>query len=301
MTSHIIKVPLPGLERDIASNQSKVLATGDVVVNGVTIKYKLSLKVESEQVSFTIYMRPQTCDVFPSIFLKSECGFENRNGNICRRTAHQRMYDHSALGLYGVVLYTLSKREAYKIRQSYAIGDDTEAEIHVKLTIIECNVDAQYGRVLRAIYLSQDAGTVDQLIRELDSLRTNCMDHERRYQELSELVETLRSDLQQSSALVTPVSAPTSVPAPAPAPAPTLNDMIARLSLEELTATADKVKERIEDIRRCKICLSSCSTVMLLPCRHTCMCTECNTVHERTGDTCPICRTAISDRIGIYM
>lgn len=291
MTSCIIKVPLSELERDIASNQSKVLATGNMVVNSVTIKYKLSLKVESEQISFTIYMRPQTCDVFPSIFLKSDFGFENRNGNICRRTAHQHMYNHADPMLYGATFYTLSKRESYKIRQSYGIGDS--AEIHVKLTIIECNVDAQYGRVLRAIYLSQDAGTVDQLLGELDSLRTNCMEYERRNRELSELVETF----QRSAP--TPVSVP--APAPVSVPAPTLNDMISRLSLEELTTTADKVKERIEDIRRCKICLSSCSTVMLLPCRHTCMCTECSTVHERTDDTCPICRADISDRIGIYM
>jgi len=302
MTSCIIKVSMAELEQSIINNQSKRLATGNMMVNGITIDYRLDVKVDPIQAKFFVYMRPQTCDVYPSILLKSEYGFENRNGNMCRRKTHTHTYVNSDSQLYGGSFYSVNKNEIYKIRQSYSNGEGADAKIHVKLIIVECNMEAQYGRVLRAIYLNQDAGIVDRLLKELDGIRANYMESENRNKELLELVEILRSDLSDAKERASNSVAlrVTTTPAPA-APVPSINDIISRLSLEELTDTATKIKERIEDIRRCKICLSSCSVVMMLPCRHTCMCTECNDTHAQTHDTCPICRVLISDRIKIYM
>jgi hypothetical protein len=306
MTSCIIKVRLALLEQSIINNQNKMLATGNIMVNDITVDYRLDVKVDPLQAKIYVYMRPQTCDVFPSVSLKSEFGFQNRNGNMCRKKTHMYNYVNSDSQLYGAWFYSVNKDEVYKIRQSYSNGEGDDAKIHVKLIIVECSMVAQYGRVLRAIYLKQDAGIVDRLLKELDGVRTNYMESENRNQELLELVETLRSDLsdakERPSMVNSGVSPVPATPTPTPTPTPTINDIISRLSLEELTETANKVKERIEDIRRCKICLSSCSVVMMLPCRHTCMCSECNDAHEQTNDTkCPICRSSISDRIKIYM
>jgi len=203
--------------------------------------------------------------------------------------------------LYGAMFYSINKNDIYKLRQNYAVGGGPNALINVKITIIECSIEAQLGRVLRAIYLKQDAGAVDRLLKELASVRKNYEECELRNQELLELVETLRSDLETANRRSSSVPA-VSAPVLSLTPVLTLNDMIRRLSLEELTETANKVKEQIEDIRRCKICLSSCSVIMLLPCRHTCMCTSCNETHAQTDHvTCPVCRTPITDRINIYM
>lgn len=90
--------------------------------------------------------------------------------------------------------YSVNRGEYYKIRQRYAHGEGNDAKIHV-IIIYDCNMEPQYTRVLRAIYLKQDAGIVDRLLKELDDVRTNYKECENRNQELLELVETLRSDL----------------------------------------------------------------------------------------------------------
>ncbi|KAG9135043.1 hypothetical protein Leryth_011545 [Lithospermum erythrorhizon] len=43
----------------------------------------------------------------------------------------------------------------------------------------------------------------------------------------------------------------------------------------------------------CKVCFESSATAMLLPCRHFCLCKSCSLACSE----CPICRTAITDRI----
>ncbi|GAA0149458.1 microtubule binding motor protein [Lithospermum erythrorhizon] len=43
----------------------------------------------------------------------------------------------------------------------------------------------------------------------------------------------------------------------------------------------------------CKVCFESSTTAMLLPCRHFCLCKSCSLACAE----CPICRTAITDRI----
>jgi hypothetical protein len=40
----------------------------------------------------------------------------------------------------------------------------------------------------------------------------------------------------------------------------------------------------------CAVCLSSPANVILTPCRHICMCTDCSTKYEKTSKKCPICR-----------
>lgn len=98
MTSRTIKVYVTELEKSI---HRKMLATGDMVVNGITINYRLYVEVGTAQAKICMYVKPQTCEVFPSITLKSEFGFENRNGNMCRIKTHKHDFVHSDTQFYG--------------------------------------------------------------------------------------------------------------------------------------------------------------------------------------------------------
>lgn len=55
-----------------------------------------------------------------------------------------------------------------------------------------------------------------------------------------------------------------------------------------------------EDIQRlCVICHDREKCVILMPCRHLCLCVECS--NHIAVDSCPKCRAVISSKINVYL
>ena len=52
------------------------------------------------------------------------------------------------------------------------------------------------------------------------------------------------------------------------------------------------------DQRLCVICQESEKSVLLLPCRHLCLCKGCSRRSEL--DKCPLCRKAIEQKIDVF-
>ena len=49
----------------------------------------------------------------------------------------------------------------------------------------------------------------------------------------------------------------------------------------------------------CVVCQSIEKSVVLLPCRHVCLCKEC--AYNDSLVDCPLCRERIRDRIAVFM
>ena len=95
------------------------------------------------------------------------------------------------------------------------------------------------------------------------------------------------------------------------------NDAIAEITsvgecerLEKsLKSTLSKVEERksclianalnktSDEQKMCVVCLDQEKSVLLLPCRHVCVCKVCS----RQVDSCPVCRAQIVDKINVFM
>mmetsp|Transcript_8829 Transcript_8829/g.7890 ORF Transcript_8829/g.7890 Transcript_8829/m.7890 type:complete len:346 (-) Transcript_8829:20-1057(-) len=90
---------------------------------------------------------------------------------------------------------------------------------------------------------------------------------------------------------------------------------IDKLSLDECTQYENQLKSSIEIIGRrreyllrnvqspneqrlCVICIEREKTVLLLPCRHLCLCEVCSTYDSLTN--CPVCRRKINDKINAF-
>ncbi len=56
--------------------------------------------------------------------------------------------------------------------------------------------------------------------------------------------------------------------------------------------------ENQKEQRQCVVCQEREKCVVLLPCRHMCLCEPCS-LHEGLMD-CPLCREAILHRIGVF-
>lgn len=90
-----------------------------------------------------------------------------------------------------------------------------------------------------------------------------------------------------------------------------------KLSLDNLNNAEEQLLESIERIRKqkqitietklsaqeekscCVICQCEAKSILLLPCRHLCVCDGCSKREELVN--CPLCRTFISERISTYM
>lgn len=55
------------------------------------------------------------------------------------------------------------------------------------------------------------------------------------------------------------------------------------------------------DDRCCVICQERLKCILLLPCRHVCMCSECNERFQLYDNACPICRNHIEDTMRIFV
>ena len=76
-----------------------------------------------------------------------------------------------------------------------------------------------------------------------------------------------------------------------------LRDLNAAL-LASTTAVANEHQKRASERateHECVCCLDAPRSVIFLPCRHRCVCARCSP----SCAACPLCRTAISDKLGV--
>lgn len=67
----------------------------------------------------------------------------------------------------------------------------------------------------------------------------------------------------------------------------------------------EKILERERDNRACVVCQDAVKCVLVLPCRHMCLCVECAhqflSARRRSQRLCPLCRTPIETIMNVYI
>ena len=86
------------------------------------------------------------------------------------------------------------------------------------------------------------------------------------------------------------------------------DSFLAHKSLHELQAyerqvksvleKIDKAKQNLEEEKFCVICRENPKKVLIMPCRHLCVCKDCGNHIELTR--CPLCREAIAERLTVF-
>ncbi|KAJ7294346.1 hypothetical protein O6H91_Y264400 [Diphasiastrum complanatum] len=66
---------------------------------------------------------------------------------------------------------------------------------------------------------------------------------------------------------------------------------------DDAHARAFRENKQLKEQRSCKVCRRNDVSVLLLPCRHLCLCKEC----EATLDSCPLCRSFKSASVQVYL
>ncbi len=93
---------------------------------------------------------------------------------------------------------------------------------------------------------------------------------------------------------------------------PLINQYFASKSIEELEAAEENIRMLLDKIittktsklsqqaenRTCVICQNEPKTVLLMPCRHLCVCKVCSQNYQLIS--CPLCREKITERITVY-
>jgi hypothetical protein len=69
-------------------------------------------------------------------------------------------------------------------------------------------------------------------------------------------------------------------------------------SLDRILKAKEIMSSSLEEERTCVICRENPKTVLLMTCRHLCVCSECGQRDELV--TCPLCREIIVDRIDVF-
>jgi E3 ubiquitin-protein ligase MUL1 len=86
------------------------------------------------------------------------------------------------------------------------------------------------------------------------------------------------------------------------------DDSLAHYSLNELQALErqvkmaleriEKAKQNLEEEKLCVICRENPKVMLIMPCRHLCVCEECG--HRVELDRCPLCRNVIAERFSVF-
>ncbi|KAG4079405.1 hypothetical protein HA402_008097 [Bradysia odoriphaga] len=66
------------------------------------------------------------------------------------------------------------------------------------------------------------------------------------------------------------------------------------------TSTSPNTKENVTDENVCVICRDEQRRVVLMPCRHMCLCMSCSVACSTTLRTCPLCRKPIKNTLSVY-
>jgi len=64
--------------------------------------------------------------------------------------------------------------------------------------------------------------------------------------------------------------------------------------IERLKSENSQIKESVSEMNECIICLNGRKSVLLLPCKHICLCDRCAV----DVSVCPICRMGVKDQMG---
>ena len=86
------------------------------------------------------------------------------------------------------------------------------------------------------------------------------------------------------------------------------DDSLAHKSLNELQAyerqlknaleKIEKAKQNLEEEKLCVICRENPKVVLIMPCRHLCVCKDCG--HRVELERCPLCREQIAERLEVF-
>ena len=66
-----------------------------------------------------------------------------------------------------------------------------------------------------------------------------------------------------------------------------------RISKERARRLQDRMEPSL-----CVVCMENQKTVLIMPCRHLCLCRDCSSLSNMTN--CPLCRKLIEDRIAVF-
>lgn len=78
-----------------------------------------------------------------------------------------------------------------------------------------------------------------------------------------------------------------------------LKASLARIEEHKASLINKIVSDNLEDSRMCVVCQANEKSVVLLPCRHVCLCKEC--ASNELVEDCPLCREKIRDRITVFL
>ena len=59
--------------------------------------------------------------------------------------------------------------------------------------------------------------------------------------------------------------------------------------------------EREREDKLCCICQDEEKCIMMLPCRHLCICERCQALLKNHGNSCPMCRRPVKQMIKAYL
>jgi hypothetical protein len=59
--------------------------------------------------------------------------------------------------------------------------------------------------------------------------------------------------------------------------------------------------EREQEEKLCVVCQDQYKCVIVIPCRHLCLCGDCSQIIQHTTRTCPICRQDFDKVLTVYM
>lgn len=76
-----------------------------------------------------------------------------------------------------------------------------------------------------------------------------------------------------------------------------LKTTLSRVEERKSSLIADAMNKTSDEQKMCVVCIDEEKSVLLLPCRHVCVCKVCS----RQLDTCPVCRAHIDDKINVFM
>mmetsp|Transcript_2193 Transcript_2193/g.7882 ORF Transcript_2193/g.7882 Transcript_2193/m.7882 type:complete len:293 (+) Transcript_2193:52-930(+) len=128
----------------------------------------------------------------------------------------------------------------------------------------------KYSSALRRV--EQQSSAASRAADQLAALRKKAADAEREKKELQKKKKQLQLDIDGNLLRSMPL------------------DQLSSLQ-QKAIALVSRIQEAQEDYRLCKVCLDAESCVLLLPCKHLCLCESC----VASLRSCPLCRQPVQD------